>query len=124
MISLFVRFASAGAVGTLLHYAVMFELVSGARVSPEWGAMAGAACGAACNYFLNRRFSFRSDRSHAQAAPRFLVMVLFSILANGLIVKTLSGAGLNYMVAQLFATIFVLGLNFFICKLWIFTKAN
>lgn len=124
MISLFMRFAAAGAVGTLLHYAVMFALVNGGHVAPEWASMAGAACGAACNYFLNRRFSFRSDRSHAQAAPRFLVMVVFSILANGAIVKVLFGLGLNYMVAQLFATIFVLGLNFFICKLWIFTKAN
>lgn len=124
MTSLFVRFAAAGAVGTLLHYAVMFALVDGMHVAPELASMLGAACGAACNYFLNRRFSFRTNRSHVEAAPRFFVMVIFSILANGAIVKMILVVGQNYVVAQLFATMFVLGLSFFICKLWIFTKAS
>ena len=122
LLQLFLRFAAAGAVGTALHYMVLFALVQSALVGPAKAAMCGAACGAICNYFLNRRFSFRTERSHSDTAPSFFAMVVFGILANGAIVKFALLLGINYLVAQLCATLIILVLNFFICKLWIFNK--
>lgn len=121
---LFTKFAAVGAIGTLLHYCVLFAFVRLGYLPPELAAMLGAAAGAIANYFLNRRFSFQTDRNHLQAAPLFVALVIFGIFANGAIIKIGTLIGINYMIAQLFATAILLCLNFLICKSWIFTKTN
>jgi len=115
---------SVGAVGTALHYVVLLTLVSGFGVAPPIGAMAGATCGAACNYGLNHRFTFQSDRRHRSALPRFVLMALVGILLNGIIVKTLTMQTINYLVSQVVATLLILALNFLVSKLWIFNQSR
>lgn len=116
----FVKFATVGALGTALHYAVLILLVSGLSFDPAIGAMAGATCGAAFNYWLNHRFTFRSNRPHREALPRFVLMAVVGILLNGMIVKALTLASVNYLVSQVAATLIILMMNFFLSKLWIF----
>lgn len=124
MMLLFTKFAAVGAIGTLLHYGVLYAFVQSGYLPPELAAMLGAASGAIANYFMNRRFSFNTDRNHMQAAPLFIALVIFGVVANGLIIRIGVLIGINYMIAQLFATAILLGLNFLICKSWIFTKTN
>ena len=116
------RFAIVGAAGTALHYVVLVLLVTGLDRDPAVGAVLGATCGAAFNYWLNHRFTFRSDRSHAQAVPRFISMAAAGIVLNGMIVKALTLAGVHYLLSQAIATPIILVLNFFLSKLWIFRR--
>jgi putative flippase GtrA len=118
------RFAAAGAVGTLLHYVVLFLLVSAVGIPAATSAMAGALCGGLCNYYLNHRFIFPGSRRHQQSLPKFAAMVVLGMFLNGVIVKALTTAGLHYLLAQLAATFAILILNFFIVKTWIFNKPN
>lgn len=111
-------------MGTALHYAVLILLVTGFDCDPAMGAMAGATCGAAFNYWLNHRFTFRSDRPHREALPRFLLMAGMGILLNGIIVKVLTLATVNFLVSQVGATLIILIMNFFLSKVWIFRQSR
>jgi putative flippase GtrA len=122
--NLFFRFAAAGAAGTTVHYIVLILMVTGLAVGPAEAAMMGATCGAISNYFLNQRYSFNRSRSHREAAPRFFLMVATGIILNGGAVHILTLANINYLVAQVIATIGILLFNFFVCKTWIFIKTN
>jgi len=118
----FLRFAAAGAAGTALHYAVLATLVYLAGMQPGWSAAIGAAAGAAVNYSVNRAVTFRSDRAHGEALPRFAAMAAAGMLLNGVLVEAMAGAGLHVMLAQAVATAFILVLNYIVSRTWIFTK--
>lgn len=120
----FIKFASIGAIGTALHYAVLMFLVSVLGIDPAIGAMVGAMFGAACNYWLNHRFTFRSDRRHGDALPRFILMAAIGVLLNGAMVKALTMQSINYLVSQVGATLLILVMNFFLSKLWIFRQSR
>lgn len=114
---------SVGAIGTALHYAILILLVAVLDCDPAIGAMAGATCGAAFNYWLNHRFTFHSERPHREALPRFFLMAGIGILLNGFIVKVLTMATVNYLASQVGATLIILVMNFFLSKLWIFRQS-
>jgi putative flippase GtrA len=116
----FTRFAMAGGAGTCVHYLVLIALVSLAGIAPGRAAFAGAAVGACVIYLLNRRYTFASSRSHAQALPRFALMAAAGAALNGALVGLLSGAGVYFLLAQVIATGAILVINFVLSKLWIF----
>ena len=114
------RFALAGGAGTVVHYLVLLALVSLAGVWPGRAAFAGAVVGACVVYLLNRRYTFASKRSHAAALPRFALMASVGAVLNGVLVGLLSAAGVYFLLAQVMATIAILGINFIVSKWWIF----
>lgn len=118
----FLRFAAVGAAGTGLHYLVLVVLVAMAGVAPGRAAFAGAVAGACVNYWLNRRFTFHSRRRHSETVPLFVAMAALGAVLNGLIVGKLSAMGMNFLLAQMIATVCILVLNFLISKKWIFQK--
>lgn len=118
--SQFFRFLSVGAFGTALHYAILFFLVAALDRDPAIAAMAGATAGAAFNYWLNRRLTFRSMRPHKEALPRFLLIAGLGVVLNGAIVKALTLTALHYLPSQFAATLIILVFNFLLSKLWIF----
>ncbi len=121
----FASYACAGAVGTALHYTV-FLLVTGTSSSAPstgtavWASTAGAALGAATNYLLNYRFSFRSLRRHREAAPRFALVAALSLAINAATVGALYAGGLPPLAAQLAATAAVLLGGFLLNRNWTF----
>lgn len=120
MLSMFLRFASAGAIGTLGHYSLLIVLVSILGVAPSTSAACGATVGALINYWLTRTYVFYSTKNHRKTLPRFFAMAFFGILFNGFLVGSLTSAGMHYLAAQIIATIIVLFINFGVSKIWIF----
>lgn len=118
----FAKFASAGAVGTALHYLILVALVDFLLFPPTLGTTLGALAGATMNYWLNRSYTFRSTRSHGAALPRFMMLAGVGIALNALIVGIATKAGLHYLVAQVIATCGVLVMNFFVSRTWIFRQ--
>ncbi len=119
--SQFLRYASAGAVGTACHYAVLIALVQLARTAPVIASTAGAVCGAIVNYALNHRFTFASDKPHAHALPRFALVSVAGIVLNALVMAAvLALASPPYLVAQVIATGAVLAAGFLVNRVWTF----
>lgn len=113
-------FAVVGLCGTMLHYCVFLGLVVLLEVQPGRSAFVGAAAGACVVYLLNRRYTFDSQRPHAETIPRFAALSILGAVLNGAIVGWLSMIGLHYLLAQMAATVLVLFVNFIVSKKWIF----
>lgn len=118
----FFRFAAVGAMGTSVHYAMLIILVLLLDLSPTISAMLGATLGALTNYFLNYHFTFKASRLHREALPRFFAIAVIGIALNGLLVKIIISFSLHFLVAQLFATLIILFINYLLSRLWVFQK--
>lgn len=90
MDSSFARFVLVGLANTLVGYSaiLIFQFVVGLS------AMAANACGYLAgmllSYALNRRFTFRSQRSHRSAIPAFLAAAAACFGINLLVLAYLS----------------------------------
>ena len=121
MIGEFVRFLTVGGVCTALQYLILIALVSTAATDTAVASSIGFSFSALLNYQLNRRYTFRSDRSHRQAAPRFLIVLGVGLLLTYSLMQMLAnGIGLHYLLAQVGTTGVVLIWNFGINRLWTF----
>jgi putative flippase GtrA len=117
----FLTFAGVGVVAAVAHYGVLIVLVEIFKIAPVIATLWGFLAGAAVSYWLNRHFTFRSDRPHREAAPRFLAVSTGGFVLNGLIMFVLNEHwGVPYLLAQVIATLIVLVWNFSANRLWTF----
>lgn len=71
-----VRFIMVGVVNTLVGLSVMYLLLHGFGLSYWISTFLGNSVGACVSFFLNRRYTFRSDVSVLQGLLRFIVVIL------------------------------------------------
>jgi putative flippase GtrA len=117
----FLRFASVGATGTAVQYAILAGLVELTGFNSTAASAIGYVGGAFTNYYLNYRFTFQSERSHLSAAPRFFTVAAAGLGLNILFMAIGTGSlGLHYLIAQCASTAIVLLWNFSASKLWVF----
>jgi len=116
----FVRFALVGGVATAIQYAILVLLVRGCGVAPTPASSVGFGLSAVANYFLNYRFTFRSNRPHGPAAAKFALLAVTGLVINAAIMHLIVGAGVHYLLAQVCATAVVLFWNFIGNSLWTF----
>lgn len=122
MAAQFLTFALVGAIGTMVHYGVLFAGVDLLGWAPVLATTAGAICGAIVNYILNYHVTFKSKRAHAAASPRFFAIAGVGVLINGAIVGLAVRAGLHYLLAQIIATGVVLVFGYLANRAWTFRK--
>ncbi len=116
------RFATVGAIGTGVHYAILWSLVN-AGVPVLLASTIGAIGGALVNYVLNYRYTFKSNLAHRSTLVKFFTVALIGLLFNTLIMALLTR--LHYFIAQIIATFFVLLWNYLANRLWTFrTRGN
>lgn len=118
-------FGLIGTLGTGAHYLTLVILVELMHVDPVTAATAGFFNGALLNYFLNYRYTFRSTKAHRDAAPKFFLIAALTGLLNSLLVYFgVNILGINYLLAQIIATIVVFFSNFGLNALWTFREAH
>lgn len=121
-ITQFLLFAGIGVIGTLGHYTILIVLVRFWAVDPVVASSIGFIAGALINYILNYHFTFQSDKRHAEALMKFLIVATIGAGINGLIMYIgVEHTNFNYLLVQIFATGVVLFWNFVVNKLWTFT---
>ena len=119
------RFLGAGGLATACHYAVLTALVELGPLGPTPATCVGYASGAALNYWLRRRFVFRSRARHRSTAPRYLAVMGAGFGLNGGAMALGAGPlGLPYAAVQVVATGLVLAWNFTAHRLWTFREAT
>jgi putative flippase GtrA len=95
-------------VATALDYAVMIACVSLFGLTPVWGTVIGALCGAVTNFTLGRRWVFAAQGgSVVGQALRYALVSGVSLLANAGAVWLLGRFGLYYIPARVLASIVV-----------------
>ena len=125
----FVKFALVGGSGVVVNLAV-FNLTllvwNAAHGHPHRGAeylanAFGFVISVMTNYYLNRRWTFRSSGRLAIEFPRFVAVSVMAYLLN-LAIFTLfrSEFGLGPNLSQLLAIAFVMPFNYIVNKLWSF----
>lgn len=121
MYAQFIKYATAGAAGTAVHYLLLLLLVEGAGMGTVLASTCGAIAGAFVNYALNYRYTFRSSRPHAEALVKYFTVTVAGIALNALVLAAATSLlGLHYVVAQLLATAVVLLAAFATNRAWTF----
>ena len=114
-------YASVGVVATLAHYAVLLTLVEGAGWRPVPATLHGYVVGGVVSYLLNRRHTFVSDRSHADAGWRFALVAFAGLCVTFAIMRLFVDIwGATYLPAQVVTTVLVMFMTFAINKAWTF----
>jgi putative flippase GtrA len=108
----FLRFASVGAVATVVHYGVLIALVELAGVGAVLATSLGFLAGVVVSYALNRRLTFVTRQPIGTAFIKYLLALTVGLAINGGIVAGLQPLGLHYLIAQVIATGVVLFWNF------------
>jgi len=115
------RYAGAGAIGTAAHYALLIGLVQLAGLGPVLASTIGAVAGALVNYGLNHRYTFKSDKAHGHALPRFALVAAASVALNALVLAALLAyVTPNYLIAQVIATLVVMIAGYAANRRWTF----
>jgi putative flippase GtrA len=115
------RFVLVGGLATVLHYLILIALVNGAGADATIASTIGYALSTLVNYALNRRVTFRSQRRHGSALPRFLTLALVGLVINAAMVWLLAERlEIYYLIAQVAATTLTLLWNFIAARHWAF----
>jgi putative flippase GtrA len=117
------RYATVGLAAAVAHYGMLFGLVQLGITGDVVGTLAGFIAGGIVSYWLNRRFTFVSDRHHGAAMPRFMAIAFGGFLLTGILMWVLSDElGLYYMLAQPLITVIVMVWTFFGNRFWTFAE--
>ncbi len=122
----FLQFAAVGLTGTAVQYAsiqvaVVFGLGWLGKSPAVTGSAVGYLLGSISNYILNYFLTFRSGKSHAEAATKyFLILAVGWCINLGLMTLLVEYWGWWHWYGQVLTTGFVLCWNFGGSKLWAF----
>jgi len=119
----FVKYASVGIVGTTAHYSVLIILVHLLSVNAVLSSSVGFVIGAFVNYYLNFRITFRSNKKHSDALPKFFTVALFGFFLNaGVMFILIDLLSVHYFLSQMLATGVVLLGSFGANRIWTFRE--
>lgn len=117
----FSRFFGVGVAASLVHYGLLVGLVEWGKTAPVPATLAGYLGGGLVSYWLNRRHTYETDRSHADAGWRFAVVAGVGFLCTwGLMTLFVDWLGWPYLPAQFLTTGLVLLWSFSAHKLFTF----
>ncbi len=98
-------YGGAGLGAMVAHYGALILLVETGGVHPVPATLVGFVCGGLVSYGLNRRFTFATSRTHAEAGWRFGVVAAIGFVATFLLMYLfVSVLGLPYLLMQLVTT--------------------
>lgn len=121
----FVKFAIVGASGTIVNFIVAHVLEK--TTSLGWNAdfSIGFMAGGASNYFLNRMWTFRSQRNPWIEGAQFLAVSAVALAAGNLVIAFARHAEVyHFTLTWLGATLAGIFINFFLNKYWTFRHLN
>ena len=115
------RYLVVGVLNTLLGFGLVLLLQEAMGFSPFTANVAGYAAGLVCSYFLNRRFTFKSQRRHRDALPSFAAAAAVSFGVNlGVLAVSLKLLHLPPVFAQTLAAVSFTGCFYVLSRLFVF----
>ncbi len=116
------KYFIVGAIGTVTHLVVLYCCVEFMFLSALVGSSVGFTWVVIQSYFLNRNWTFESDKQHRSALPRYIVVSCVGFITN-LFIMFIAVDVLHvfYLAAQLLTITVVPGMNFLLNKFWAFS---
>lgn len=119
-----IRYAVVGVIGTAVHFSVLVLLVERFGVEAVTSSTIGFIITVIVSYALNHRWTFRSDRGHGSALPRYIVVSVTGMFLNsGIMYLTVHVFGLWYILGQCLVVVVVPLTNFVLNYKWSFRPA-
>ncbi|HEV7320003.1 MAG TPA: GtrA family protein [Ensifer sp.] len=115
----FFRYFVFGCIAASLQVATLALLVEIVRLAPVYASTVAFYFAVVVNYFLQRRFTFRSDEPHLQALPKFLAVSTLGAGINAVAFSLLTTV-MHYVFAQALALLLVFSVNYALSRLLIF----
>jgi putative flippase GtrA len=117
LLAQFSRFFGVGLAAAVVHYGLLIGLVEIGRFAVVPATLAGYVAGGLASYALNRRLTYVTTRTHAEAGWRFALVAGVGFMLTGAMMHGLvDRLGLPYLPAQLATTGVVLVWSFFAHK--------
>ena len=107
----------------MLQVATLAALVEVARLNETIASTAAFYIAVVVNYFLQRRYTFRSSEPHLIAMPKFVGVSTIGAAINVLIFTTLIQV-MYYLVAQCISLLIVFFINYSVSRALIFRKKD
>jgi putative flippase GtrA len=114
-------FFSIGLIATLIDYSTMIGLHELIGLPAVAASLCGYLLGGLISYTLNRKHTFQTDRSHAEAGLRFFAVMVCCFILTGVLMHVLV---VPYIFARIGTTGTIFFINFTTHKLWTFAKVN
>jgi putative flippase GtrA len=115
------RFGSVGLASSAVYFALLWLVT---RLTSWPAGISGTiayALSIVVNYVLQKSFTFKSDRRHQQAGPRYLLIHLGGMLLNGgFLWLGVDLAGWSYIPVQLAAMVVVTIWSYLGQRFWAF----
>jgi putative flippase GtrA len=119
----FLCFAGIGVVATAIQYLILVAGVQLAHAPPVVASSIGFFAAALANYALNRRYTFGSRKPHVEAVTKFAAVAAIGLALNAMLLAAgTQRLGLNYLLAQVLATLAVLVWNYSANAAWTFAE--
>lgn len=116
------KYVVVGVVGYLTYFLLLVVCVEYLALSPLLGSSIGFVWVVVQSYFLNKDWTFKSDKKHAQALPRYVIAssicFTFNLTIMYLMINVL---GIWYLLAQAIAAVAIPAINFLLNKHWTFS---
>lgn len=116
------RYILVGGFNTLIGYTIIASLFY-VGFFPELSNFIGYFIVIFISYFLNKKYTFRSEDSHKKNLPRFissmLIAYLFNLLTFEIFYRVLS---VNIYLSQIYAVVVYTLIGYFLSKKWVFKK--
>jgi len=116
----FGRYVIVGGGATVLQYVIYIFLVNVLGRGVVESSAVGYFVSSVANYALSYCFTFRSAVGHSAAITRYVIVVVVGLVLNSAVVHVLSIFGAQYLIAQIIATVIVVGCNYSAGSRWVF----
>ena len=123
MIKKFTKYATVGAIATLVYIGMLVAMVEILGLDPVISSIISFVFILIGSYYGNQYWTFRSGRNHLYSLPRYIIVSLGGLILNtGIMYLTVHILGWWYISAQMIA-IFVVPLsNFLLNYYWSFRE--
>jgi putative flippase GtrA len=116
-----IKYFVFGSIAATLQLVLLYLLVQYGEMSEYLASQIALLSAIVLNYFLQRRFTFKSTASHTFALPGFMAMSILASLVNFLAFSALLPY-LHYLAAQCISLVVVFLFNFLISSKIIFAR--
>ncbi len=118
----FIKYGLIGVINTIFGYGIIFILIYFGVVA-EISNFLGYFFGFFLSYYLNKKYNFKSTRSHKEDLPKFIAGMGIAYILNLLtMVIAYRVLGIDVYISQIIAGVVYTLSGYILSKVWIFKE--